>query len=126
MNTDKVVFTIKETGSTYRYTQEGLDIVADNYYIMTNINKPGIAADYMDFLLCCIGKNEQGQSMTISLNEKTRCYDISIALNHLFPPCLIFKKQELQQVYEMTADKKQQLYRTAENTGYMQMEKFIK
>ena len=124
---DTVILRIKETGYIYKYDRyNSLEIAAINYQIQTNIDAPGTAVDCMDNLLCCIGKNEPGQSINISFNEKTRCYDISIALDEeLLPEWLLFDTQELLQAQKMEYKQRKQLFEKAIARSYEELEKII-
>lgn len=123
---DTVIFRIKETGYTYRYDRyNSLEIVATNYQIQTNIDSQRTAADCMDGLLCCIDKIIEGQGMTISFNEKTRCYDAVISLDEMLPEWLLFDQQQILNVRKMNWEQRQQLIKTAEKRGREEMERYL-
>ena len=128
---NEIVFKIKWTGSNYRYVKHQrderavLDCMADDYYIMTNIDSERVAEAGIDALLTCINQVDAGMSLRISMNDRTGCFDMSLSLTTgtELPELLIFDSEKLLSVRRMDGNQIERIYQNAEKRGKEEIRK---
>jgi len=100
---NEIVFKTKQTATTYEINSVGLYMKSNSYTVSSNIFSETDFEKYAGkfiYLLnvVCYAKAE---SITVSVNQKTNCYDFSFAVpaeENTIAELLIFQKEELEMI----------------------------
>jgi len=100
---NEIVFKIKQTGTTYEINSVNLYLKSNSYCVSSNIFSEADFEKYAGKLIYLLNIvcNARAESVTVSINPKTNCYDFSFAVpaeEKAIAELMIFQKEELEKI----------------------------